>query len=170
MKNLFLQLSLATCLTYLFASFAQAGNLVIIGGHFEQSDAAIYKEIIKLAPNSNPKACIWLTGAGEPDESYLVYSQAFHAYGASSIPIPISSFKPAWKDNQDDKGVADLIRTCDINFFTGGDQTRTTDLLYNKDGSDSLALQALRQNLNNGSVVAGSSAGNMMQSTPMITG
>jgi cyanophycinase len=99
-----------------------------------------------------------------------MYSQAFHAYGASSIPIPISSFKPAWKDNQDNKDVADLIKTCDINFFTDGDQTRTTALLYNEDGSDSLALQALRQNLNNGSVVAGSSAGNMMQSSPMITG
>ena len=170
-KHLFIVL---TCALIGFASFsAQAGHLVIIGGHLEQEDAAIYKEMVKLAhahTNSKPKVCIWLTNTGVPDESYSIYSKAFNLYGANSVEIPISSLKPKWKGNQNKLKVVKLIKKCDINFFTGGDQSRTPSLLYNKDGSDSLALNALRYSLNEGAVVAGSSAGDMIQSSPMITG
>ncbi|MDC0535057.1 cyanophycinase [Francisellaceae bacterium] len=167
--------------TLLLISFNYAlanSYLMLIGGHLEPDNKLIWNKIksigkISTSKSKAPMACIWVTNTGEPDESAKYYADIFKEYGLQSKVVPIyydSEIKPGWKDNQNRESTAKLIRSCNIYFFTGGDQSRTTNILFNDDGSESLALKTLRQELDKSKLLAGTSAGDMMQSNPMITG
>jgi cyanophycinase len=167
--------------TLLLISFNYAlanGYLMLIGGHLEPDNKLIWNKIksigeITTSESKAPTACIWVTNTGEPDESTKYYADIFKEYGMQSKVVSIyydSEIKPGWKNNQNRESTAKLIRSCNIYFFTGGDQSRTTRILFNDDGSESLALKTLKQELNKSKLLAGTSAGDMMQSNPMITG
>ncbi len=171
------KLLLFVCLLIPVNTALANGHLMLIGGHLDLDNKIIWEKIRELGVNSSeldtPLACIWVTNTGTPDESVKFYSDIFEKYHIASTVVPIyfdPKVKPSWQGNQNSEDIAILIKQCDIYFFTGGDQSRTTNVLFNKDGSETLALQTLRQELNNNKLLAGTSAGDMMQSDPMITG
>ncbi|MFZ6843770.1 cyanophycinase [Undibacterium sp. RuTC16W] len=62
-----------------------------------------------------------------------------------------------------------IINQADVVFFNGGDQSRAARTFLSNSGADTPLMAALRARVNNGSlVIAGTSAGTMIQANPMI--
>ncbi|MDY7536680.1 cyanophycinase [Undibacterium sp. 5I1] len=62
-----------------------------------------------------------------------------------------------------------IINQADVVFFNGGDQSRAARTFLTNSGADTPLMAALRTRVNNGSlVIAGTSAGTMIQANPMM--
>lgn len=121
----------------------------------------------------------------EADGRY--YAELFERHGAIGVPIPIGvSELPAFAGSkytraQADSGkIAELIRCADGVFLGGGDQTHYVLALFRSvvDGefpfgvrTDTAALTAIREVLERGGVIAGTSAGlAVQQGADMVSG
>ncbi|MEU9832418.1 cyanophycinase [Streptosporangium sp. NPDC048047] len=158
------------------------GTLVLVGGGLKDGNAEIYGEIVRRAggpvarfgvitaasvpPSQDPDA-------GTPDAANSEANGAFYAglltrYGAGSAEwLPIDLDHP---DAADSPELAAKVRTMTGFFFGGGDQYRYVRTMI-RDGRDSPVLAAIRDRLEHGAVVAGSSAGAQIQAGPdMVTG
>lgn len=71
-----------------------------------------------------------------PDGEYASFSDTLRARGMEPVYIPLGIDN--YRDVQNTKYFADLIRSCHIVFFTGGDQAYYGLALANPDGSPSL--------------------------------
>lgn len=76
-----------------------------------------------------------------PDGEYASFSDTLRARGMEPVYIPLGIDN--YRDVQNTKYFADLIRSCHIVFFTGGDQAYYGLALANPDGSPSLVAQAI---------------------------
>ena len=92
-----------------------------------------------------------------PDEDYPSVHDALVEDGMEPVYIPLGIDN--YKDVQNTKYFADLVRSCHIIFFTGGDQAYYGLALANEDGTPSLIAQAITEVLENGGTLGGSSAG-----------
>lgn len=128
-----------------------SGHLVAIGGAEDRtSDLEILTRVFALAPVDNPEVAVIATASGIPDQVLPDYEAAFTRLGASRIhSLDI-------KDRQQaaDPETVRLIEQSGVIFFTGGDQLRLTHVM-----GGSATLQAIRERLAAGAVVAGTSAG-----------
>jgi cyanophycinase len=70
-----------------------------------------------------------------------------------------------WAKNGNDSAVVDWLKECQLVWFTGGDQSRITEVLL-----ESKALLQLRALLKRGGTIGGTSAGAAMMSEIMIVG
>ncbi|MBQ9535852.1 MAG: hypothetical protein IJU78_08415 [Clostridia bacterium] len=102
-----------------------------------------------------------------PDGDYASYADTFRARGMEPVYIPlgIDNFEHV----QNCKYFADLIRSCHIVFFTGGDQVYYGLVLANRDGSNSLVAEAILDVLRAGGTLGGSSAGAAAMSGTVLT-
>lgn len=131
--------------------FSVSGHLVAIGGAEDRtSDLEILQKVFVLAPKGNQEVAVIATASGIPDQVLPEYEAAFSRLGASQVHC---------LDIRDRQQAADaetvrLIEQSGIIFFTGGDQLRLTNVL-----GGSPVLTAIRQRLEDGAVVAGTSAG-----------
>lgn len=192
MKKKFLSLLIILLMVFLMTSVAFAennscdkikGSLVIVGGALESSNSDIYNKFIELA-GGKEKAKIGIIGAASSKPVY--YSNQFKndliKYGVSEsnieiVPIAVKNDKTTpdvdeskWCENGNNKEIAEKLKTYTGIWFVGGDQTRITQTLYNKDGSNTMALDAIWQAYKNGAVIGGTSAGAAIMSDPMIAG
>lgn len=158
------------------------GSLVIVGGALESSNGDIYRKFIELA--GGKKAVIGIIGAASTKP--VKYSNDFKndliKYGVKEkniyiIPIAVRDDKTTkdvdestWAQNVNKPEVAEMIKKCTGIWFVGGDQTRITGVLYNKDTSNTLSLDAIWAVFKNGGVIGGTSAGAAIMSDPMIAG
>lgn len=128
-----------------------SGPLVAIGGAEDRdSDLEILKRVFALAPEGNHEVAVIATASGIPDKVLPDYESAFSRLGASHVhPLEIGDRKQAA-----DEDTVRLIKQSGVIFFTGGDQLRLTNVL-----GGSPVLNAVRQRLMDGAVVAGTSAG-----------
>ncbi|WDC84706.1 hypothetical protein PL321_03310 [Caloramator sp. mosi_1] len=76
------------------------------------------------------------------------------------IPIAVRDDKTTpdvneskWAENVNKPEVVEMIKKCTGIWFVGGDQTRITKVLFNKDGSNTLALNAIWSVYQNGGVI-----------------
>lgn len=102
-----------------------------------------------------------------PDGEYASFSDTLRARGMEPVYIPLGIDN--YRDVQNTKYFADLIRSCHIVFFTGGDQAYYGLALANPDGSPSLVAQAITDVLKNGGTLGGSSAGAAAMSGTALT-
>ncbi|WP_227370679.1 cyanophycinase [Halomonas sp. M20] len=128
-----------------------AGCIVAIGGAEDKSsDLEILKRVFALAPEGNTEVAVIASASGIPHQILPVYQAAFERLGASRVhALDIQSRKQAT-----DPGNVQLIRQSGVIFFTGGDQLRLTNVI-----GGSATLNAIRERLMGGAVVAGTSAG-----------
>lgn len=85
---------------------------------------------------------------------------------AEGIPIDLNCIK-----NNSDPDLVTKIRSMTGFLFGGGDQSRYITCLRTEDDKDSPVLAAIRQVYESGTVIAGTSAGTVVQcGSPMITG
>ncbi|MDZ7705801.1 MAG: cyanophycinase [Trueperaceae bacterium] len=144
-----------------------AQSLVAIGGGLEPDNEPIYREIIDLA-GADPLVCVYGVASADPEESAASYERDFVGYGASAVVVDITVDNAAESTSSDE--VVATIEGCNAHFFVGGDQRRITEALLSDDGSDTLAMAALRRGYLEGNVVAGTSAGAAALSAVMISG
>lgn len=125
------------------------GHLVIIGGNLQSP--SIYQRIISLAGGPTAPIVIIPTAGGEAtyNDTYTT-AVAFQQHGATNVTV-LHTYDPAIADTDD--FIAPLHSAKGV-FFGGGRQWRLVDA-YAGTKSEA-AFQAV---LNNGGVIAGSSAG-----------
>lgn len=121
----------------------------------------------------------------EADGRY--YVELFARHGALGIPIPVGiAADPLWPGASYHRGaatseqVAETVQSCDAIFFGGGDQTHYVLALFRSEDPqqqpfgarhDTAVMRAVREVLERGGVVAGTSAGlAVQQAAPMVSG
>ncbi len=145
-----------------------SGHLLVIGGGLERDNAPVYQRILELARAASPegKARVVIATAASADEAASEKNAraAFALYDPNAVVACITRETPT------DETVAALSLANAV-FFTGGDQKRIT-ARYRPDPSakPSAELLALRELLNRGGVIAGTSAGAAMMSDIMFLG
>ncbi|WP_447043463.1 cyanophycinase [Vreelandella sp. H-I2] len=131
--------------------FLASGHLVAIGGAEDRtSDLEILKKVFSLAPEGYQEVAVIATASSISDQVLPEYEAAFLRLGARDVhSLGIQDRKAAT-----DAETVRLIEQSGLIFFTGGDQLRLTNVL-----GGSPVLKAIRQRLQDGAVVAGTSAG-----------
>ncbi|WP_435101295.1 cyanophycinase [Arhodomonas sp. AD133] len=139
---------------------ATRGPLVAIGGAEDKtSELEVLTRVFTLAPEGEEEITLIATASGEPEEVLPVYQAAFDRLGADRVhALDI-------RERQDAANARNvrLVQTSGCIFFTGGDQLRLTNVL-----GGSPMLGAIRERLDAGAVVAGTSAGAMALTATMI--
>jgi cyanophycinase len=157
------------------------GHLVIAGGGMEAENHDFYVKLINLAGGpENASFAIIPAAGGVPMQSYVLIRSTLLSYGVEPknihlIPIAmvdddstLNVDESKWKDNSYDIKLAEDVRKCSCVWFTGGDQSRITKLLYKQNCEKTPVLEAVWDVYNRGGVVGGTSAGAAMMSHPMI--
>lgn len=154
-------------------------KLVIVGGALKPETEDIWNSFLAgIGPED--KIVIVPAASGEPHQSAQAARDGFIDYGASSQAIEIAPLaklddtstpdvnEASWAANADSPDLETLLRNADGIWFTGGDQTRITELLVQSDGSASRALSAIWEAIEDGAVIGGTSAGAAIMSKRMI--
>jgi len=182
LKILGLGLILLFCKNAISQNFP-AGNLVIVGGGLEDNNKSVYIQLIDLAGGIDKASFAVIPSAsGVAVQSFVSFEKTLISYGVNPANIhliPVAMIdddsttdvnEATWSNNGDDMQLAGVIRKCSAVWFTGGDQMRTTKILFNAEGSKTPVLEAVWEVYNAGGVIAGSSAGAAIMSEAMIGG
>jgi cyanophycinase len=167
----------------LSATLKGQGNLVIVGGALDRSNHEVYHKFIELA-GGQTQAVISIvpSASGSPALSGKSFKQNLMEYGVPEenifiIPVAVldcsstpETDESLWKDGAEDPDVVATISRSSGIWFSGGDQSRITATFMRADGSETPALQSIREVWQNGAVIGGTSAGAAMMSHVMITG
>jgi cyanophycinase len=152
-----------------------AGVLLIIGGAENKGEDAakdkhtpsnferleVLKTFVKLTGKENPVIEVFTTASSEGEESFKDYEKAFGELKINTIGrIHHMSHKEVGDDNE----VVERVKKADAFLFAGGDQLKYTSIYG---GTRFLTLLKERY-IYEKIVVAGTSAGAMALSTPMI--
>jgi len=136
------------------------GCLVAIGGaEDKEAELEVLSRVISLAPAGDSAVTVIATASGYPDEVLPTYEAVFKRLGASDVHCLGVRDRAAAGDRES----IGCVQQSGVIFFTGGDQLRITNVLG---GSD--LLEAIRDRLDAGAVVAGTSAGAVALSSTMI--
>jgi cyanophycinase len=154
------------------------GQLVISGGNIK--DNTIYEKFLELAYEENKKIAIVPTASEEAEKTLEKHIKIFTECGVTEdriIGIKVDpDFQIIGNDNSDWKKCGDDFENLDfLNdvkgvWFTGGDQIKIIKSFIRRDGSDTKLLGKIRDILEKGGVVGGSSAGAAIMSEVMIGG
>ncbi|MBV9962727.1 MAG: cyanophycinase [Parafilimonas sp.] len=130
--------------------------------HAEKSGRSeVLKNFIQLTGKEDPVIEVITTASSEGDEMFATYKEVFGELKITNIRHIHHALR---EEVIKDKGLVDRVDDADAFFFTGGDQLLLTSLYG---GSDFLTRLKERY-INDKIVVAGTSAGAMAMSTPMI--
>ena len=139
------------------------GSIITIGGNVDKHpEEPIFKEFFSRAEglgDDEPLIGVIPSASSEPIKSSNVYSDLFEEMGANTQVI-----HPLDRDEANSHRVVEKIRSSDAFFFSGGNQLRITGLF-----SGTKALNALRDKLNEGFPLGGTSAGAACMTAPMIS-
>lgn len=149
------------------------GKLVIGGGNLKQSWRQIYGKFVEMLP---VKKVAVVTKASEyPIESFNIVYDYLIQLGLESediISLPLSTYEA----NKLDMGICfseeEAIKTIENVggiWFCGGDQSKITSELLTEDNEDSNILLEMKNLLEKGGIIGGTSAGAAIMSRFMIT-
>lgn len=145
------------------------GSLVIIGGANQSDNADIYNRMIELAGGKDDAVIGIFPTASASMSSSKAMKKDFENYGVPADQVRIIEItEKNYEEKVNNPDVAEAISECTGLFFVGGDQARITKAFYNKDGSNSKALDAVWGVYNNGGMISGTSAGAAIMSKTMI--
>ncbi|MDJ0701397.1 MAG: cyanophycinase [Woeseiaceae bacterium] len=157
------------------------GTLVIAGGAVKPGNAAVFGAFIDAIPGDGRIAVI-SAASGAPVESANRFQQALSSRGIDSsrvvhVRLAVSDDESTplvderrWAGNADDPDEIAKIADADAVWFTGGDQSRLTQVLLDDDGRATPLLVRIRERHAVGAAIGGTSAGAAIMSDPMITG
>jgi cyanophycinase len=151
------------------------GTLLIIGGKENKGEEEpdnkkapinfvklqVLEKFRELIHKKNPLVEVITTSTTEPKEVFSEYKKVLNELEINQVNHIHHNNR---KDLLEDKDVIERIKKADAFFFTGGDQLKLTSIY-----GGSIFLTILKERyINNKIVVAGTSAGAMALSTPMI--
>lgn len=163
------------------AQAADGGTLVIVGGGLDPANAEIFSALLDARPAAAPGIAIIPAASGEASTSAAAFASAAVRHGARpedivtvrlaqvDDPATPEVDESAWAANAADPAEIAVIESAGAIWFLGGDQSRLTAVLLEKDGRDTPMLAAIRKRLAAGAVVGGTSAGAAIMSETMIT-
>ncbi|MCK8143151.1 cyanophycinase [Flavobacterium sp. I-SCBP12n] len=135
------------------------GKLFIIGGG-NRSDA-LMKQLIKITDLKKKDYVVVLPmSSEEPDSAYIYFKDQFQKL----VPNPIIMLNFD-KNTVNNKALNDSLQHAKLIFISGGDQTRFMNVVKNTPVYD-----AIHKAYQNGSTIAGTSAGAAVMCEHMITG
>lgn len=145
------------------------GIVVPIGGALRYDNDEVWMRLVELAGGKGANYVVLPTAAGNPQRTAKLIAETLSRHGAVVVTIPIA---PRWPDTDAGKAAHDTqwvekIRAANGVFLSGGAQERIVDTLA-PDGSETPVLKAIRELLNRGGVVAGTSAGAAIMSSVMF--
>lgn len=136
------------------------GNLIIIGGaEDKEGDKEILKRVANYIDKETEKLLVATIATEQPEQSYENYKRVFKNLGVKNIDkLDISTRQDAFNEEN-----VNLVKSAKLLFFTGGDQLRITSML-----GGSPIYDAIKLITENGSLIAGTSAGASVMSDTMI--
>ncbi len=149
-------------------SYVLKGKLIAVGGaesrdHIEQEKLEVLGRILHEMRGKDTVLEIIPTASGIPKQIAREYTDAFGSLGCKAARVMnIRKRKDAEK-----KEFLERIRTCDGIMFSGGNQTRLSEIFLE---TEFLSILKERISTEPGFVIAGTSAGAMAQSAHMING
>lgn len=148
---------------FLFSTSIQAqnpkGKLFIIGGG-NRSDA-LMTQLISISDLEKKDFVVVLPmSSEEPDSAYIYFKEQFQKL--TPHPIIMMNFD---KNTANNKTLTDSLQKAKLIFISGGDQTRFMNVVHNTP-----IYTAIHKAYQNGSTIAGTSAGAAVMSKKMITG
>jgi cyanophycinase len=145
------------------ASRQVSGQLVIIGGaEDKEGECQILREFLRRSGGLQAHIAIFTAATSLPGEVGSMYIDIFKRLGADRVDV-VDTYN---RDDADNDRFLETINNSTGVFFTGGDQTRITELLK----GTKLDAAIHRRYAQDGLVVAGTSAGAAMMSRTMIVG
>ena len=159
---------------------AEPGRLIIGGGAVSPDNREVWQALIEGLPNPRHDTIAVIAAAsGEPVASYQAFLDTMAAYGIDRSRIVLvraavidddttPEDESLWASGGTDPTNLAMIRAAGGIWFTGGDQARTAEVLFDDQGTPSPLLLAVRRRLEEGVVVGGSSAGAAIQPEVMI--
>ncbi len=136
------------------------GSLIAIGGSEDKVDElVVLKRVTQEVEKKDFKVAIITTASEEPEQRAEEYIKAFNSLGAATIKI----LNIRERVQANDREITGKLEDVDLIFFGGGDQLRLTTIL-----GGSLTLQVIQDQLEAGTVIAGTSAGAAVFSDTMI--
>ncbi len=152
------------------------GKLVIVGGALEDSALKVHKYLIDQVRPELKLGIVPTASGQDPESTINNVKNIWTKLGVEPeriLVIPVYGQEgKAWKDPApgDDESIVSMLEGIGGLWFTGGDQYYTHKAFVRKDGSDTKALRKLREILNEGGVIGGTSAGAAIMSDLMIAG
>lgn len=150
------------------------GYLVIAGGNIKSN--MIYKKFIELAGGPGAKIAIVPTASGDAAETLVWVTDIFVECGINRKSIVGIKVDPDMKMNNEWRKCGDEFESLDflngVNgiWFSGGDQIKIIKGFLRSGGADTKLLGRIREILENGGVIGGTSAGAAIMSQIMIGG
>lgn len=141
------------------------GILLVIGGHKDkgkdgQTNKEILKSFVEMAGGKDATIEVITTASSDGAERFQTYLEAFRSLGATNVGhIHHNKRYEALQDN----AIERLSRATAV-FFAGGDQLKLTAIY----GGTPLLTELKNRYIGEPVVIAGTSAGAMALSTPMI--
>jgi len=152
-----------------FAGPVAAGTVVAIGGALRYDNAAVWSRLVALAGGQGTRYVVFGTASGNPTRAAESVVAALEAHGAKAEHIPVApqlaglDLAQAVRDPE----LIARVRAARGVFFTGGAQERIVDTLQ-PGGQSTPLLDAIRDVLDRGGVIAGTSAGAAVMSRVMF--
>ena len=127
----------------------------------EHEDQAVLKFFVSLmARKESPLVEVITTSSGDPETTFNDYKEVFGELGIRRVhQIHHNNRGEVLDDN-----LAKRVEEADAFFFTGGDQLKLTSIY----GGTSFLTDLKNRYISDGVIIAGTSAGAMALSTPMI--
>jgi cyanophycinase len=137
------------------------GRLLIIGGGEDRCcGAGLLERFVELAGGERARITLVTTAAGIPDEVHAEYERVFRKLGVERT----RELRLRGRADADCDRAEAILRDATGVFFSGGDQSRIRALVGSRTND------ILRQRLDDGLVVAGTSAGATALGRTMILG
>ncbi len=136
------------------------GNLIIIGGAEDKTgECRILNEFVELSGLSQARLVIITSATEDPEGVGDQYKSVFARFGINSINILNINSRDDANNENNTKYTSEATGI----FFTGGDQLRITSIL-----GGTRVFDALYRAFENGTVIAGTSAGASVMSGTMV--
>jgi cyanophycinase len=136
------------------------GELIIIGGaEDKENECTILREFIRRSGGRRAKIAIMTAATSLPGEVGATYRNIFERFEVEQVDI----IDTERREDASDSRNLEIIEQATGVFFSGGDQSRITDLL-----KDTEIDRILHERLKSGLIIAGTSAGAAMMSEIMI--
>lgn len=167
MKYLLVALLAATSLP----AHADPGTVIAVGGALKDDNEAVYHAMLDAMPSDAPGIVVIPVASAYPGGAADRLADALERYGVDRSRVALARIatvddpetpdvdESLWRHGATDPAEVRKIRAAGLIWFSGGDQSRIFEVMELPSHVDSPALGEIRQRLEHGAVVAGTSAG-----------